>query len=48
MDIIKSRELAKLANSNNLVKVDGKCIIKPSYYFNGGVIEVSEPFKYVS
>lgn len=44
----KSRELAKLAISNNLVKIDGRVITKPSFDYKSGVIEVEEPLKYVS
>ena len=44
----KSRELAKLAIEENLVKVDGKVITKPSFDYSSGLIEVSDPLKFVS
>ncbi|MBP5445158.1 MAG: TlyA family RNA methyltransferase [Acholeplasmatales bacterium] len=44
----KSRELAKLAIDNGLVKVDGKVVTKPSFDYTKGLIEVSEPLKFVS
>lgn len=44
----KSRELAKLAIEESLVKVDGKVITKPSFDYVSGLIEVSDPLKFVS
>lgn len=44
----KSRELAKLAIDNGLVKVGGKVVTKPSFDYTKGLIEVSEPLKFVS
>lgn len=44
----KSREVAKLAIEEGLVKVDGKAITKPSFDYISGLIEVSEPLKFVS
>lgn len=44
----KSRELAKLAIENGLVKVDGKVVTKPSFDYSSGLIEVDEPLKFVS
>lgn len=44
----KSRELAKLAIEKELVKIDGKVITKPSFDYKSGVIEVSDPLKFVS
>ena len=44
----KSRELAKLAITSGLVTIDGKAVTKPSFNYTSGVIEVSEPLKFVS
>ena len=44
----KSRELAKLAIENNLVKINGNVVNKPSFDYSDGLIEVSDPLKFVS
>ena len=44
----KSRELAKLAIEKKLVKIDGKVVTKPSFDYSSGLIEVSNPLKFVS
>lgn len=44
----KSRELAKLAIEKELVKIDGKVVTKPSFDYSSGLIEVSNPLKFVS
>lgn len=44
----KSRELAKLSIEKELVKIDGKVVAKPSFDYKSGVIEVSDPLKFVS
>ena len=44
----KSRELAKLAIEQGLVKVDGNVVTKPSFDYKNGLIEVSDPLKFVS
>ena len=44
----KSREVAKLAIEEGLVKVDEKVITKPSFDYTSGVITVSDPLKFVS
>lgn len=44
----KSRELAKLAIEKELVKIDGKVVTKPSFDYISGLIEVSDPIKFVS
>ena len=44
----KSRENAKLAIENNLVKIDGNVVNKPSFNYTKGEITVSEVLKFVS
>ena len=44
----KSRENAKLAIENGLVKIDGNVVTKPSFNYEKGLIAVSEALKFVS